>query len=601
MIKAVSELFFLLDDGQRKQFLLLQLLVIFMTLMEIVGIASVVPFMGVIADPSFVDKSVIMKDIYHFSGMDTHGDFTFFMGGVVLGMVLLSSALSILTTWKLYRFGSQVGMAFGSRLFEYYIFQPWLFHTESNSATLIKEVTQETGRITSQMITPLLQINAKAALLFLLLVSLFLLKPLVAVIGLVYFVFIYFGVYYVVRNRIRRNGETISETAERRFKVMNDGLGGIKEVLVMGKQSEFSHTFKYTSDRYAISHSANLALSNTPRYFVEALAIIGIVFLVLYLMQKSSGNLAELLPLLSVYALAGLKLLPAAQQIYANITMIRGTLPAFEHLRYELKASKAFCNESNLPETPEVRVEIPKETIGLKAVSLTYPQKSVAALDALSLDIPVNGVVGIVGASGAGKSTVIDILLGLIVPDEGGVYLDGRLLRKAEIKGWQQYIGYVPQHIFLLDGTIAENVAFTTDTEKVDRAKLKKAIALAHLEDLINELPEGANTMVGERGVQLSGGQRQRIGIARALYHDAQILIFDEATSALDGITEKRIMEAIESLVGKKTIIMIAHRIKTVMKCDRIYLLEKGRVADFGTYEALMAGNEHFRKMALHS
>jgi HlyD family secretion protein len=306
------------------------------------------------------------------------------------------------------------------------------------------------------------------------------------------------------------------------------------------------------------------------------------------------------LPLLSVYALAGFKLLPAFQQIYTSISQIRGNLVAFEGLRDDLRASARTSFQSTLKENGGEHLT-PRKSIELKNIQFTYPGKAEPALRDLTMTIGVNQAIGLVGASGSGKSTVIDILLGLIHPETGELMIDGSPVKKQQLRAWQNSLGFVPQSIFLADSSIRENIAFGLPPELVDEEKVQRAATMAHLDELLAELPDGLRTRVGERGVQLSGGQRQRIGIARALYHDADVLILDEATSALDGVTEKLIMDAIHDFSGKKTIIMIAHRLTTVKQCDAIFMMAQGEVVDSGTFDELAARNLVFQRMANHA
>ena len=332
---------------------------------------------------------------------------------------------------------------------------------------------------------------------------------------------------------------------------------------------------------------------------MELLAFGAMISLVLVLLTTRDGNLSQVLPVLAVYALAGFKLLPALQQIYGSVTTIRGNTAAFDAIKTDLLASLTLQN-SQSSYASNIDLDSAK-SIRLNNVSFNYPNKQTAALSNLTIDIPVNATVGFVGESGSGKSTTIDLLLGLIKPDKGQLLIDQTVIDSDNISAWQQHIGFVPQSIFLSEGSIAENIAFGLSAKDISLEKVKKAVKLAHLDALVESLPLGLDTKVGERGVQLSGGQRQRIGIARALYNDADILVFDEATSALDGITEKVIMDAIQELSGKKTIIMIAHRLKTVQKCDIIYLMEKGEIVDQGNYQDLINKNVRFRKMAEYS
>jgi HlyD family secretion protein len=304
---------------------------------------------------------------------------------------------------------------------------------------------------------------------------------------------------------------------------------------------------------------------------------------------------------LSVYAIAGFKLLPAFQQIYSSLAQVKGNIASFESIRADLKASaNKHPMKQNYQHSPADNIAL-KKSIELKEITFTYPGKTQPALNNLTMTIPANSVIGIVGPSGSGKSTAIDLLLGLIDPQQGQLIIDNTPITEHNKRAWQNTIGFVPQIIFLSEGTIAENVAFGIPTKDINHAQVNKALSLAHLGELVESLHKGVHTKVGERGVQLSGGQRQRIGIARALYHEADVLVFDEATSALDGITEKLIMDAIHDFSGQKTIIMIAHRLKTVQKCDVIFFIEQGQLTAQGRYEQLIKTKKNFKRMANHA
>ena len=317
--------------------------------------------------------------------------------------------------------------------------------------------------------------------------------------------------------------------------------------------------------------------------------------LVLYLIKTSNSDLSIILPILSVYGLAAMKLLPALQIIYNSLAIVKGNLSAYEAIKEDLKRiniSRINKNDSTKP------VWSKHNEIILKEATFTYPGKKSPALDNISLKIKPNALVGFVGTSGSGKSTIADLISGLIIPKHGKVIIDGIPLDEQNIKLWKKKIGFVPQSIFLTEGTIAENIAFGVSEDLIDYNQIEKALKLANLYEFVSNLDKGVYSKVGERGIQLSGGQRQRIGIARTLYYDADILIFDEATSALDGITEKIIMDSIKDFTGKKTLILIAHRLKTVQKCDQIFMMEKGSVIDSGTYQKLIEKNNDFKKMS---
>ena len=315
-------------------------------------------------------------------------------------------------------------------------------------------------------------------------------------------------------------------------------------------------------------------------------------------MVNPNGNLGIILPIPSAYALAGFKLLPALQQIYAGAATIKGSVSAFESIQHDL--SDFFNQETKAPVQEKKYLPF-KRDILLENITFTYPGKTVSAINKLDMSIPVNSLIGLVGPSGAGKSTLIDIILGLITPQFGKIMVDETLVTPDNCRSWQNTIGFVAQDIFLSDGTIAENIAFGIHKSEINIDKVRETLKLAQLTELIDSLDKGIETPVGERGIQLSGGQRQRIGIARALYYDAELLVFDEATSSLDGITENMIMESITNLTGQKTIVIIAHRLKTVQKCDQIFFMDQGKVIDYGSYEKLIETNELFKKMASHA
>jgi HlyD family secretion protein len=377
---------------------------------------------------------------------------------------------------------------------------------------------------------------------------------------------------------------------------MNSGFGGIKEVLLMGKSSNFIKLFTTAGNKLAYSQGVNKAIALVPRYFMELMGFTFMISLVLYLISKSQGVLflASILPILSIYAIAGIKLLPALQQIFGAITTIKGNLSAYKAIEEDLK---------NINTQVKKKIEANKQVwskhneICLKNITFNFTEKKFFTINNVSLTIKPKTSVGFVGKSGSGKSTLIDVIIGLIKPQQGEITIDGIPLNKKNLRTWQNKIGIVPQAIFLLEGSIAENVAFGISHDLIDYQQVKKVLKLAYLEEWLSGLENGIHTKVGERGIQLSGGQRQRIAIARSLYYEPDVLIFDEATSALDRITEKTIMNSIDDFSGKKTLIMISHRLTTVQKCDQIFIIDKGAIIDSGTYQELLKKNEQFKKM----
>ena len=596
MLSMIKELFSLLSKEQVKQFYTLQTLVIIMAFTELLGIASIAPFMALVGDISILESDGIFAKFYQLSGLGSPTDFLFYSGITVLFMLTLSTIVSMLTTWRLATFGARIGTEIADRLYAYYMQQDWQFHASGSSAQLTKQVTTEAARISMGIVQPLMQMNAKVVLAMVISASIIAYDPSIALLGLAIFSLAYLILYRLVRKKLVSNGQKLSLVSTDRFRLMNEGFGGIKDVLLLDRSHDFVERFHQSGEVFARAQGTNIALGQVPRYFIELVAFGAMISLVLVLIKIHAGNLGEVLPVLAVYALAAFKLLPALQQIYSSISNIKGHIAAFDAVKEDLHQS--FNQERAIDAKTNIASLELEKVITLQDIQFSYPNKSISAVDGVSLDIPVNSLVGIVGSSGSGKTTLIDILLGLLTPQSGSIYIDTTLVTPDNKRAWQNLLGFVPQSIFLSEGSIAENIAFGLPASDIDMSQIYNAVSLAHLSELVGELPDGVHTRVGERGVQLSGGQRQRIGIARALYHKAEVLVFDEATSALDGITEKIVMDAIHEFSGKKTIIMIAHRLKTVEKCDLIYFMEKGKIIDKGNYQQLIKSNAKFREMA---
>ena len=554
--------------------------------------------MAVVGDMSQLQEDTPIAQIYKSSGITSESQFVFILGVFVLLALSISTIISMFTVWKLSIFAHQIGTELADRLYTHYLKQGWLFHASGSSAQLTKKIATETTRVTANILVPLMHMNSKILLVFLLSLSIIIYNPKVAIIGISIFVATYLILFRIVRTRLASFGKATSDVTEQRFRLMNEGFGGIKDVLLLGRDADFIGRFNKTGNILAYSLGTTNAIIQIPRYLVELIAFGSIILLILYLMVSYEANLGIILPILSIYAVGAIKLLPAFQQIYGSIGVIKANLAAFDSIRDDLNNSFRVEPKKQIIEKKYLN---PKQQISLENIAFTYPNKEEPTLNQLSMTIPANSVIGVVGPSGAGKSTLIDIFLGLIEPQEGQLIVDHTIINGQNLRSWQNSIGFVAQSIFLSEGTIAENIAFGISHDQIDLEQVQKVIKLAYLDEFIQTLNDGVDTRVGERGVQLSGGQRQRIGIARALYHKAEVIVFDEATSSLDGVAEKMIMDAIHDFSGQKTIILIAHRLKTVQKCDKIFFINNGKVDDQGTYQELLENNEHFKNMAMHA
>jgi ABC-type multidrug transport system fused ATPase/permease subunit len=381
-----------------------------------------------------------------------------------------------------------------------------------------------------------------------------------------------------------------------KYKFVSEAFGGIKDVKLLGREGVFLGLFAKPSLKFAMNDAVSEVVGESPKFIMETLAFGGILGLIL-IMLGTGDQVEDFLPLITVYAFGGYRLLPALQKVFSAITKIRYNLPIVEILHHDYYSLPETGEKPESQRRPEALSFT--RTIELENIRFRYPNTEEDVIKNQSLSIRANTSVGFVGPTGCGKTTTIDIILGLLEAQSGSLRVDSREITAKNRSNWQANLGYVPQSIFLVDDSIRKNIAFGIAENEIDEESVIKAAQVANLHDFImNDLDRGYETMVGERGVRLSGGQKQRIGIARAVYHDPSVLILDEATSALDGLTENAIMDAIHNLSHKKTILMIAHRLTTVRECDEIFIMEKGVIVDRGTYDELIQRNESFRKMA---
>jgi ABC-type multidrug transport system fused ATPase/permease subunit len=457
-------------------------------------------------------------------------------------------------------------------LFAIYLRQPYTFHLQRNSAELVRNVTGEVGIFTSVLNSALLLFSEILVLLGIA-VLLLLVEPLGALIVVVVLGVAAWGFHRITRERISRWGVERQLHDGLRIQHLQQGLGGAKDVKLLGRESDFLTQFRTHNTKSARVWKLQSTLQNFPRLMFELLAVTGLAILVLTMLSQGRG-MASIIPTLGLFAAAAFRLMPSANRVLGAIQALRYSLPVVNTLDEEMKL---ISHDPLLKKDEEVNSF--KSEIHLKNVTYNYPGAASSALDDVTLTVLKGESVGLIGSSGSGKSTLVDVILGLLTPNSGQVEVDGHDIQQ-NLRRWQDQIGYVPQTIYLTDDTLRRNVAFGLATEQIDDIAVNRAIKAAQLEEFVAALPEGLNTIVGERGVRLSGGQRQRIGVARALYHDPNVLVLDEATSALDGATEFGVMEAIKALQGSKTILIVAHRLSTIEHCDRLYKFEAGKLVE---------------------
>ena len=596
----------LLSPSLRKRLWVLGALVLLSGFFEVAGVASIMPFMGMIVDPRLALENRWIAQIHSVLPLAPR-PFMIFLGGVVLLVLFLSNLISALTVWSILRFSLSAGRDLSKTMFAVYLNHPYLFFLNRNTSELAQNTLFEIGRLVNGILIPSLTIASRVAIALSILGLLLVVNPLIALLSGILLGGAYGGVFLLVRRTLARTGHEISKENTRRFQVAYETFAGIKDIKILGREKAFYDLFSAPVERYALHQSRSQMISLLPRYAMETLAFGGIIALVLVLLSMG-GSLAKTLPLISLYALAGYRLMPTLQQIFVNWSQIRVNLPAIDKVVGDIDALPELRtgdrNEGKrsllVPSVPDPKVNpLPlKREIRFEEVTFAYPGQEEPVLDCLSLSFPANASVGIVGSTGSGKTTTLDILLGLLEPTEGRLLVDGVPVTHDNRRQWQANIGYVPQQIMLIDDTVKKNIAFGIPEDRIDDAKVERAARLAHLHNfVISELSKGYETGIGERGVRLSGGQRQRIGIARALYHDPAVLVLDEATSALDNLTETVIMEALATLSRQKTILMVAHRLTTVRDCDFIVVMERGRVSDIGSYDELLERSALFSSM----
>jgi len=600
MISSLKNLFHLLSTSQKNRLILLQFLVILNSAFEVISIAAVGAFMSLVGSFNQIEINPLYIEASNIINISSPSSFLLLAAVFTLAILVITAIISLFTLWRLSIFGALVGADLSNRLYYFYMQKDWIFHSSNNSSNLKNRIANESLRVSNGVINHVMLMNSKIVMSIIMSIALMIYNIYVAMSAAIIFSIAYFFLYKTARARLIRNGSVTSAAQALRLKLMSEGFGGIKDVLLLGRQALFNKSFFKASNNFARAAGSSQVLSMGPRYIMELVAFSSVILLVIFLLLNYQGDIGKILPVITIYALAGFKLLPAFQQIYYSLTTIRVNIHAFHLLQEDLEISDADYHANQFTQNFDDNVDNVidfKKNIVLQNIKFKYPSVYSNALNNINLEIPANHVVGIVGSSGSGKSTLIDILLGLIPPNEGKILIDGNEINSHNIKHWQNLIGFVPQSIFLADSTIKENIAFGLPEDEIDNEKVANAIDMSHLREFVDSLENGINTVVGERGVQLSGGQRQRIGIARALYQNASVLILDEATSSLDGISEMLIMNAINDFFGKKTIVIIAHRLSTIKNCNTIYILENGKILDSGTYDQLKEKNQFFKKM----
>ena len=588
-----KKLLYLLTSYDKRRATLLLCMMLIVALLEMTGVVSIMPFMAVLTNQELIQTNSILNNLFNLSksiGVETNNQFLIALGFSVFLLLVISISFKALTNYALVRFTHMRQYSLGKRVMEGYLHQPFSWFLNRHTADLGKNILLEVEVIVYQVLNPSLVFIQQTLITLAISTILILVNPKIAIIVCLTLGFTYGLIYLLTRNLVIRIGEKRLKASELLFVNITEAFNAIKEIKVGGSEKNFVNKFSEPAKNLAKSQALIGLISTLPRFVLEVIAFGGIILAILYLLAQS-GNFNEIIPIIALYVFAGYRLLPAFQGIYKSAAQIRSAKASLDILYRDLRNLK-----SKISVKDENRLEF-KKNINLKKIFYNYPNSTKTVLNNLNFNVSARSKVGIVGATGSGKTTIVDIILGLLELQKGSLEVDGKLIEKNNLRTWQNYIGYVPQNIFLTDDTVSANIAFGIKSDSINQQSVEKSAKIASLHEfVINELPEKYQTHIGEKGIRLSGGQRQRIGIARALYHSPKLLILDEATSSLDNLTEQEVMNAVNNMGKDLTVIMIAHRLSTVKECDNIVILENGQIKHQGTFQELIKMNDYFRK-----
>jgi ATP-binding cassette, subfamily B, bacterial PglK len=577
--ETIAKLWVLFNAKEKKRFLILFFMLIIAAIFETAGIGLIVPFVGIVTNPTMIQEQPILASIYNLFNFQSNNTFILFAVGILLTVFIIKNAYLLFYYYVQYRVIYNQKVKLSRTMFKAYLTKPYTFHLQRNSAELLRNVNGEVSKVFDGILLSFFQLLTEILVILAILTLLVATAPLATITSgalLGASVLLFFKIF---RNKITFLGKENQRVNKEVIKSVKQGLGASKEIKVSGIENYFVESYTKQSKILARNSITKSIIDQVPRLFIETL-LVSIVLITMIILVFQGTDTSQLVATMSLFAMAAFRLMPSITRIVATLTNIRFSLPALTVVHKDLDKKKRL-DEKPQKESNPVRVNDHERTfhdsIQLDSVTFRYPNQKEHSIKNVTLRVPIGSSVAFVGTSGAGKTTIVDIILGLLEPEEGKVLVDGKELSKLQ-EVWKQKIGYIPQSIYLSDESIRKNIAFGINENDIDDVAVNRAIEDAQLKDFISSLPEGLGTVVGERGVRLSGGQRQRIGIARALYHNPEIIFLDEATSALDNETETEIMKAIDGLKGEKTLIIIAHRLSTIQNCDIVYKVDQGKL-----------------------
>ncbi len=576
-----NKIWSLLSAKQRNILVVLFIAVLLNSILEFFGIGLIIPIISLIGNPDLIYNYPKVVSVMTYVGIaDSHKALLFILGVFIFIFIFKSIYAIILSQFQL-RFTSNMLYDLSSRLLRTYLFSPWSFHLQGNTAKLLNNTINQVGWLCTGLISSAFTVCTELCVVFSIILLLLIVDPVSTLIGLLFLGGTSGLLLYLTHKKIEHLGSENQAFGTEMIKSVNEALGGIKETKILGREEYFVNAFTETSRKYTRSWVYVTLINTTQRSTIEVIFILGIVVMSLVvLLQGHNGS--YLLSRLALFTVAAFRLMPSMHRLNAAISSIKFYQPALDVVYNDI--NRLPIDKHTAPSSPKInrlKQLIFNNSITLVNLSFRYPDTKEDVLSSVNISIPKGKSVGFIGKSGTGKTTAVDIILGLLKPCSGGVFVDNYDIYN-DLDAWRKHVGYIPQVIYLSDNTIRRNIAFGLEDNKIDDEKVWKALSDAQLYDFVKEIPQGLDTYVGERGVRLSGGQRQRIGIARAIYHNPDVLVMDEATSSLDNATEKEVVKSFFSLSGEKTLIIIAHRMTTVEKCDIIYEFKDGKVTVSG-------------------
>ena len=572
-IYLTKKLFLLMERRRRYQFLILLTLMILTSMFEVISIGAVIPFLGVLIEPSNIFELPAAQPFIQFLGVDQPTQIILPISALFAIAILLSGAVRVLLLWASVKFSFILGVDFSVGIFTQVINQPYIAHTKQNSSDIISAISIKIAQVINGVVLSVLNMISSFIIFIAIITILLVINPGASLIAILFFSLLYLFFYLYVKQKLKVNSSNITRESNSLIKLLQEALGGIRDIIIDGNQQLYRDIFKKADHIFRKSLGSNLFISSSPRYIVETFGVILIVLLAYMLSTQGEQSFADGIPVLGALALGAQRLLPVMQIFYNSWGNIKGTHFVLEEVLFFLnindgKTMNVINNDCAF-----------EKNIRLKDVSFGYDENSLPAINKINIDIKKGDCIGVIGKTGSGKSTLIDIMMGLLDPTHGTLEVDENVITSSNRRAWQSRIAHVPQNIYLSDSTLEENIAFGIPVEEIDSSLVRRAAISANIDSVVNEWPLKYKTILGERGIRLSGGQRQRIGIARALYKQADVLFLDEATSSVDTITESSIMKAIEKLGNDVTLIIIAHRITTLKNCSRILeLTNEGKI-----------------------